>query len=96
MYYDNNWVSYDDSVTFKKRKNYASDHCLHGIMVWAVDLLNTDSNLYGDPRNPNNGGGGGSGGSGDNPNQNGGSINPSRDIIIQSSEALRACYKGFL
>lgn len=60
-------------------------------MVWAVDLLRNDASLYDDNvPNPNGGdgdgdGNGGSGGddeSGDDPNQNGGSFSPKKDILV--------------
>ena len=38
-YYDNQWISYDDSGTFSQRRNWASEKCLGGIMLWAVDLM---------------------------------------------------------
>ncbi|KAK7029911.1 putative class V chitinase [Favolaschia claudopus] len=37
-YGGNNWVSYDDSDTFKLKIDYANNHCLGGTMVWAASL----------------------------------------------------------
>ena len=34
----NQWVSYDDSDTFKMKIDYANQHCLGGTMVWASSL----------------------------------------------------------
>ncbi|KAI5279027.1 hypothetical protein KEM54_004394, partial [Ascosphaera aggregata] len=33
---NNQWVSYDDSETFKLKLDYANKHCLGGTMVWAT------------------------------------------------------------
>jgi len=41
-YYGDQWISYDDSGTFSKRNAWASDRCLGGIMLWSVDMINTD------------------------------------------------------
>ncbi|KAJ7653279.1 putative class V chitinase [Mycena polygramma] len=37
-YGGNNWVSYDDSETFKLKIDYSNNHCLGGTMVWAASL----------------------------------------------------------
>ncbi|KAJ6559056.1 putative class V chitinase [Mycena vulgaris] len=37
-YGGNNWVSYDDSETFKMKIDYSNNHCLGGTMVWAASL----------------------------------------------------------
>ncbi|KAJ7209087.1 putative class V chitinase [Mycena rebaudengoi] len=37
-YGGNNWVSYDDSDTFKLKIDYANNHCLGGTMIWAASL----------------------------------------------------------
>ncbi|KAK4154117.1 glycoside hydrolase superfamily [Chaetomidium leptoderma] len=34
----NQWVSYDDAVTLKKKLDYANLRCLGGTMIWAIDL----------------------------------------------------------
>ena len=34
---DNQWVSYDNNVTMKQKVDWANDHCLGGVMVWALD-----------------------------------------------------------
>ncbi|CAF9915092.1 MAG: hypothetical protein ALECFALPRED_009976 [Alectoria fallacina] len=33
----NQWVSYDDADTFQEKKDFASQRCLGGLMVWAMD-----------------------------------------------------------
>ena len=33
------WVSYDDSDTFKQKKDFANSRCLGGLMVWAMDQV---------------------------------------------------------
>ncbi|SMR55633.1 unnamed protein product [Zymoseptoria tritici ST99CH_1E4] len=33
----NQWVSYDDDETWKRKKDFAVTNCLGGIMVWAID-----------------------------------------------------------
>lgn len=33
----NQWVSYDDADTFQQKKDFASQRCLGGLMVWAID-----------------------------------------------------------
>lgn len=35
----NQWVSYDDSETFKQKKDFADKRCLGGLMVWAMDQV---------------------------------------------------------
>ncbi|KAI9650603.1 hypothetical protein NHQ30_000621 [Ciborinia camelliae] len=37
---EDQWVSYDDSVTYAQKFSFANDLCLGGMMVWAVDLAN--------------------------------------------------------
>jgi len=37
---NNQWVSYDDDVTYAQKLSFANDLCLGGMMVWAVDLAN--------------------------------------------------------
>ncbi|KAJ5344046.1 CAZyme family GH18 [Penicillium brevicompactum] len=34
---DNQWVSYDNNVTMKQKVDWANDHCLGGVMIWALD-----------------------------------------------------------
>ncbi|PGG98287.1 hypothetical protein AJ79_08924 [Helicocarpus griseus UAMH5409] len=34
----NQWVSWDDAHTLKRKLDYANAHCLGGTMVWAIDL----------------------------------------------------------
>ncbi|GAB7349047.1 hypothetical protein MBLNU459_g8013t1 [Dothideomycetes sp. NU459] len=43
----NQWVSYDDSETFKLKIDYANKLCLGGTMVWALDLdsIGTDTSI---------------------------------------------------
>ncbi|EED18783.1 bacteriodes thetaiotaomicron symbiotic chitinase, putative [Talaromyces stipitatus ATCC 10500] len=43
VYSGNNWVSYDDEQTFAAKIEYANKMGLGGLMVWAIDL--DDSNL---------------------------------------------------
>lgn len=31
------WVSYDNNVTMKQKIDWANDHCLGGVMIWALD-----------------------------------------------------------
>ncbi|RMZ96005.1 chitotriosidase-1 isoform X1 [Brachionus plicatilis] len=38
MYYNNQWISYDDPESFKNKASYAKFKNLGGIMFWAVDL----------------------------------------------------------
>lgn len=33
---ENQWVTYDDEETFKKKADFARSQCLGGVMVWAV------------------------------------------------------------
>ncbi|OBT52519.1 hypothetical protein VE04_06299 [Pseudogymnoascus sp. 24MN13] len=35
---DNQWVSYDNNVTFKQKVDYANQICLGGVGIWAIDL----------------------------------------------------------
>ena len=35
---DNQWVSYDDAVTFQQKVNWANSVGLGGGMIWASDL----------------------------------------------------------
>ncbi|UKZ78670.1 hypothetical protein TrVFT333_006416 [Trichoderma virens FT-333] len=37
VYDSDNWISYDDSVTFQQKVDFANDRGLAGLMVWAVD-----------------------------------------------------------
>ena len=41
-YYGDQWISYDDSGTFSERNAWADSKCLGGIMLWSVDMINTD------------------------------------------------------
>jgi hypothetical protein len=36
-YGDNSWVSFDNNQTFQQKISFANDHCLGGVMIWAVD-----------------------------------------------------------
>ncbi|GBF63439.1 chitotriosidase-1 [Trichophyton mentagrophytes] len=42
------WVSYDDDITFAQKINYANSLCLGGTMIWAIDLddLNGTTNSH--------------------------------------------------
>ncbi|KAI9730799.1 MAG: hypothetical protein M1818_008079 [Claussenomyces sp. TS43310] len=40
---DNQWVSYDDDDTFSQKKSFATDRCLGGMMVWAIDQKDQSS-----------------------------------------------------
>lgn len=90
------WVSFDNTMTFNYRRNWADGKCLGGLMWWSADMIYTDLTRFdpSDPNNPNNGGGNGGSGGGD-PNEN-----PSPDYLSfggnKISEAMRHCYKGFL
>lgn len=35
---DNQWVSYDDEITFGQKLDWANDVGLGGAMIWASDL----------------------------------------------------------
>ncbi|KAL8826184.1 MAG: hypothetical protein Q9191_003962 [Dirinaria sp. TL-2023a] len=44
----NQWVSFDDADTFQQKKDFASQRCLGGLMVWAIDQKDqTQSNGLG-------------------------------------------------
>uniref|UniRef100_A0A8H7XJL8 Chitinase n=1 Tax=Psilocybe cubensis TaxID=181762 RepID=A0A8H7XJL8_PSICU len=43
VYDDDNWVSYDDAVTFQAKVSWAKGAGLGGLMVWALDLDDFDS-----------------------------------------------------
>ncbi|KAF6235801.1 hypothetical protein HO173_005996 [Letharia columbiana] len=48
----NQWISYDDTDTFQQKKNFASQRCLGGLMVWAMDQKDqTQSNGLGSTPN---------------------------------------------
>nr|WBV74231.1 putative chitinase [Pestalotiopsis kenyana] len=36
-YDDDQWVSFDNEQTFQQKVDFANDHCLGGVMIWAVD-----------------------------------------------------------
>ncbi|KAH6655949.1 hypothetical protein BKA67DRAFT_675964 [Truncatella angustata] len=36
-YGEDQWVSFDTNQTFQQKIDFANDHCLGGIMIWAVD-----------------------------------------------------------
>ncbi|KAI0467970.1 glycosyl hydrolases family 18-domain-containing protein [Xylaria cf. heliscus] len=36
----NQWISYDDQDTFQQKKDFASNRCLGGLMIWAMDQMN--------------------------------------------------------
>ncbi|CAD6594277.1 MAG: hypothetical protein ASARMPREDX12_008557 [Alectoria sarmentosa] len=40
----NQWVSYDDADTFQQKKDFASQRCLGGLMVWAMDQKDQGTN----------------------------------------------------
>ncbi|KAH9478589.1 Chitotriosidase-1 [Psilocybe cubensis] len=46
-YNNNQWVSYDDSDTFKMKIDYANSHCLGGTMVWASSTDDAKGNAAG-------------------------------------------------
>lgn len=35
----NQWIGYDDFETIAMKKQWASDHCLGGTMIWSIDLF---------------------------------------------------------
>ncbi|KAI0904346.1 hypothetical protein F4823DRAFT_634502 [Ustulina deusta] len=37
------WISYDDDDTFAQKKSFATDRCLGGLMVWAIDQKDQSS-----------------------------------------------------
>ena len=41
LYFDDQWISYDDTATFSLRRTFATNKCLGGIMVWSVDMIST-------------------------------------------------------
>ncbi|KAJ5094625.1 CAZyme family GH18, partial [Penicillium angulare] len=34
---EDQWVSYDNNVTMKQKVDWANNHCLGGVMIWALD-----------------------------------------------------------
>ncbi|KAL7531751.1 hypothetical protein ACHAXR_007497 [Thalassiosira sp. AJA248-18] len=60
-------ISYDNAVTFKAKVDYATNNCLGGTMVWAIDMLplRTQSATGGGGSGGKAGGGGGSRGDAD-------------------------------
>lgn len=56
---DDQLISYDDTETFKAKVGYATNKCLGGTMVWAIDML-----PIGTQRKGGKGGGGGGSGEG--------------------------------
>ncbi|TGJ83730.1 hypothetical protein E0Z10_g5022 [Xylaria hypoxylon] len=40
---NNQWISYDDDDTFAQKKSFATDRCLGGLMVWAIDQKDQSS-----------------------------------------------------
>ncbi|KAL1858931.1 hypothetical protein Daus18300_009801 [Diaporthe australafricana] len=65
----NQWIGYDDDDTIRMKKNWASQQCYGGTMIWSVDLYSgsgsgdvPDGGGSTDPGNP----GGGQGGAGSN------------------------------
>lgn len=66
------WISYDSTETFRKKKQYAKSNCLRGTMVWSVDMIDgtdvhgsevvNDGGRGGGLSNGSGSGGGGSGG----------------------------------
>lgn len=36
-YEGDQWISFDTNVTFQQKVSFANDHCLGGVMIWAVD-----------------------------------------------------------
>ncbi|KUI70319.1 Chitotriosidase-1 [Cytospora mali] len=40
MTYDDggSWISFDNNQTFQQKVEFANNHCLGGVMIWAVDL----------------------------------------------------------
>ncbi|KAJ9384090.1 CAZyme family GH18 [Paecilomyces variotii] len=47
VYNGNNWVSFDDATTFAAKIEYANKIGLGGLMVWVIDLDNTNLNALG-------------------------------------------------
>ncbi len=47
----NRLISYDNTVSFNRKSDYAKDNCFQGVMLWAVDMLKYGSN----PLSSNNG-----------------------------------------
>lgn len=42
IYGSNEWISFDDAQSFKKKLEYQSFRCLKGLMIWAFDLDTPD------------------------------------------------------
>lgn len=42
IYGSNQWISYDDAQSFKRKLQYQSSRCLKGLMIWALDLDTPD------------------------------------------------------
>ena len=58
-------ISYDNAKTFKAKVDYATNNCLGGTMVWAIDMLPLKTQSTGGGKGKGGGGkGGGSSGSG--------------------------------
>ena len=47
----NRLISYDNTVSFNKKTEYAEENCFMGVMLWAIDMLKDGSN----PLSSNNG-----------------------------------------
>ncbi|RWQ96642.1 glycoside hydrolase superfamily [Paecilomyces variotii] len=47
VYNGKNWVSFDDATTFAAKIEYANKIGLNGLMVWAIDLDDTNLNALG-------------------------------------------------
>ncbi|KAJ6018170.1 class V chitinase [Penicillium sp. IBT 35674x] len=44
----NQWVSFDDGVTMNQKMEAANDLCLGGIMIWSMDMDNTNGDAMSD------------------------------------------------
>jgi len=40
----NRLISYDNTVSFNRKSDYAKDNCFQGVMLWAIDMLKDGSN----------------------------------------------------
>ena len=40
----NRLISYDNTVSFNRKSEYAEDNCFQGVMLWAIDMLKDGSN----------------------------------------------------
>jgi GH18 family chitinase len=42
LFWDNQWISYDDDETIALKKGLADEHCMSGTSIWAIDYDSCD------------------------------------------------------